>query len=355
MGTFTQQSVTHQNYTASQIDIHWKAKADGSVYPIVLNDATFAGVYMKYLMYATTVPGPSLFPSDNYDITISNSAGTDVMGGTLANRDAVAHEHAYPAIGGAQILEPLTIAITGNSVNGAEGTIQLLFSPLPVSISGANTLFLQGNVGILNSSPSVALDVTGTIASSAINTTGVISAAETITEATHATQRLIRSELTLTPATDIAATSNGSFAGIRGAVTLSSGKSISDGYIYGVQGKAVLDGATLAVGSDHICGLYGQLSATSATFTSGHIAAVIGSIQGVPTSSNVDLFYGESVTGNVINAMFKAICKSDFVFDLESNVHTQMGTAGAATTAAGWLKIKVEGVTRYINLWSTAP
>ena len=166
---------------------------------------------------------------------------------------------------------------------------------------------------------------------------------------------MVQSELTVTPATTLAVGSNGSLAAIRGATTLTTGKTITDGFLYGVQGKVIMDGATVVVGSDHIAGVYGQLSMDTTTLTSGHVAAVIGSIQGCPTSANIDLFYGESATGNVINSMFKAFGKSTYVFDLASNTHTQMGITGAATTAAGWLKVLVEGVTRYINLWSTAP
>jgi hypothetical protein len=182
-----------------------------------------------------------------------------------------------------------------------------------------------------------------------------ISAAKTITSATPATFREVISEVTIAPATTLAIGSNGSIAGLRGSVILTTGKSLTDGFLYGTQGKLTLDGATVAVGPDHVAGLYGQLSMNGTTLTSGHIAGVISDIQGTPTSALVDLFYGESVTGNVINSMFKAICKSTYVFDLASNTHVQMGVTGAATTAAGWLKVLVEGVVRYINLWSTAP
>ena len=98
------------------------------------------------------------------------------------------------------------------------------------------------------------------------------------------------------------------------------------------------------------------ISASGSTFTSGHIAAVIADIQAVPTSSNIDLFYGESATGNPINSFLKGFGKATYVFDLASNTHTQMSTTGTAgtTTAKGWLKVLVEGVTRYIPLSDSA-
>jgi len=188
------------------------------------------------------------------------------------------------------------------------------------------------------------------VTATTVVTTDDVSSSKTLTSATPATERLVRSELTLTPATSLAVGSSGSLAAMRGCVTLTTGKSITDGYLYGSQGKVTLDGATIAVGSDHIAGVYAQLSATGSTFTSGHIAAVIGSIQGVPTSSVVDLFYGESATGNVINSFFKAFGKADYVFDFETNVHTQISTPAGSTPSGNLrvLKVKLDGADYYI-------
>lgn len=186
----------------------------------------------------------------------------------------------------------------------------------------------------------------------AIDARGLVTVAKTVTSATPATARLIRSELTLTPATTMAVGSNGSMVGVRGAVTLTTGKDISDGYLYGVQGKLVLDGATVAVGSDHIAAVYGQLSMSGTTLTSGHISAIHADIQATPSSSLVNGVYVESATGNVINAFFAGFGKTDYVFDLASNTHVQMSTTGTAgaTATKGWLKVRVEGAVRYIPL-----
>ena len=181
---------------------------------------------------------------------------------------------------------------------------------------------------------------------------------KTITAASQSVERLFRSEITITPSGGTFAMSpaTDSLTSVRGAITLSSAASMTNGFLFGVQGKLILDGATLAVGSGHIAGLYGQISASGSTFTSGHIAAVIADIQAVPTSSNIDLFYGESATGNPINSFLKGFGKATYVFDLASNTHTQMSTTGTAgtTTAKGWLKVLVEGVTRYIPLSDSA-
>jgi len=218
---------------------------------------------------------------------------------------------------------------------------------------GAGLVSLASDAqAITGTSDLVALTPGNVTAALAAWTAGNWYNASTLTSATPSTTRLIRSELTLTPSTTLAVGSNGSLAGVRGAVTLTTGKSITDGFLFGVQGKVVADGATIDVSPDHIAGLYGQLSLSGTTLTGGHVAAVIGSIQGTPTSASIDLFYGESATGNVINSYFKAFGKATYVFDFESNVHTNMSTTGTVgtTAAKGWLKVLVEGAVRYIPL-----
>lgn len=177
---------------------------------------------------------------------------------------------------------------------------------------------------------------------------GDVTTLKTLTSATPATERLTRSELTLTPAT----TSNvsGSVAGVRGLVTLTTGKSLAGGYAYGTQGKFIGDGATIAVGSAHVAGLYGQLSLAGATVTSGHVAIIVASGQSLPASANVDGIYLES-GGNVINSMFKAICNANYVMDLakESGADTWLA-ASAGAAANKWLVIKAQGTVYKIAL-----
>jgi hypothetical protein len=166
--------------------------------------------------------------------------------------------------------------------------------------------------------------------------------------------RLIRSEILANYQGSIA---SGNLVGVRGAVTLATGTTNAGAYIYGVQGKVITGAATLNQGSTFTAGVFGQLDVSGGTLTAGHIASVIGEVYGLSTgtASALDIFYAQHAGGGVANSFLKAFGKTTYVFDLESNVHTQMGTTGAATTAAGWLKINVNGSTRYINLWSTAP
>ncbi len=152
----------------------------------------------------------------------------------------------------------------------------------------------------------------------------------------------------------------GSVNGIRGGITLATGTTAGYGYIYGVQGSLHTGAGTFNMGSGFGFGVSGQLYLSGGTVTSGHIAGVGAEISGSSGTvgspqSYVDLVYAQNSTG-VVNSFFKGYGGTTFVFDVNTGgVGAQIGTTGAATTAAGWLKINANGSTRYINLWSTAP
>ena len=166
-----------------------------------------------------------------------------------------------------------------------------------------------------------------------------------------ATERLIRSELTLTGA--VIGMGTNSSVGIRGAVILST--SATSGFMYGAQGKFVGDGATVDIGSGYATGVLGQLSLTGATVTSGHVAALIANVgPTAPASANVDLIYAENEQGP-INSVLRSIANTTYVFDvaaadgLGASAMSTTGTAGATATK-GWLKVHVGGAVRYIPL-----
>jgi hypothetical protein len=171
----------------------------------------------------------------------------------------------------------------------------------------------------------------------------------TETRAATGTLRAITGEYTTA-----ATMTSGNLVGVRGAVTMPSGAAISGSYLYGTQGKVITGTGTFSGTS--LAGVYGQLDVTGGTISAGNVAAIQANIYGANSGSfALDGIYVEHAGGGVINSLLRLFGKSTYVFDLASNTHTQMGLTGAATTAAGWLKINVEGSTRYINLWSTAP
>jgi hypothetical protein len=105
--------------------VTWTAsEVDGSFVSVTI--PFYSG---SYITHVVTDPG-STAPTDNYDITLTDTYGVDVMGGELTNRDTSNSEQVVPKIDtvfGSRMVEAqgLTLAITGNIVNSATGTIAI--------------------------------------------------------------------------------------------------------------------------------------------------------------------------------------------------------------------------------------
>ena len=129
----------------------------------------------------------------------------------------------------------------------------------------------------------------------------------------------------------------------------------TDGYLYGVQGKCVLDGATVAVGSDHVAGVYAQMSGSGMTATSGHIAILVVSGQSLPTSVNINAIYCES-GGGTINAVIQSNVKCTYFLDInnfESGGCCSSSVDVSTSSSSGNIKVLVDGAVRYIKLYSS--
>lgn len=82
-----------------------------------------------YVTMVVTDPGGTA-PTDNYDITLTDANGVDIMGGSLANRDTINTEQAFPLLdatnfvyGPRYVSGTLTLTITNQSVNSATGQV----------------------------------------------------------------------------------------------------------------------------------------------------------------------------------------------------------------------------------------
>lgn len=126
-GSSVTETVVQVNSDVKYIDFDWVADdTDGSV-------PTTDSVHVAdgYVILVVTDPGTTK-PSDNYDITLKDSLGVDVMGGALDNRDDTLTEQAVPTIGSAQggryVAGVLTFGLTGNTVNDATGKCRVYIS-----------------------------------------------------------------------------------------------------------------------------------------------------------------------------------------------------------------------------------
>ena len=83
-------------------------------------------------MQIVTDPSGDTAPQDNYDITVTESGGADMLLGVGANRDTANTEVAIVESNGARSLvaetDTLTLNITNNNVNSAIIVIKLYWS-----------------------------------------------------------------------------------------------------------------------------------------------------------------------------------------------------------------------------------
>ena len=111
------------------VTIAWVASADTAGVPVTTLNASTLGITNWFLYSAETDPstGP---PTDNYDVTITDTNGLDLAAGLLMNRSttvtqiilAGATSAGFPIVRG-----NLTFTLTNNLVNSAAGTVILVF------------------------------------------------------------------------------------------------------------------------------------------------------------------------------------------------------------------------------------
>lgn len=120
------------------VNLAWTAGGSGAFTSTALSTAdVMSKVGGLYLFRMKTIPGTSgAAPTDNYDITLLDSDGLDILGGAGANRSTNAIQRAVPRqddvveLYGPVYADPagLTLAIAGNSNASATGTVKLYFS-----------------------------------------------------------------------------------------------------------------------------------------------------------------------------------------------------------------------------------
>ncbi len=108
-----------ETYLRFYYEISWTADdSDGSVPNAAIPETT------GYVVLAITDPGATA-PTANYDITIEDEFGVDIMGGALTDRSATLTEQAMPLIAVTPVPRmvngALTFKLANNSVNSAVG------------------------------------------------------------------------------------------------------------------------------------------------------------------------------------------------------------------------------------------
>lgn len=98
------------------IQLAWTTVATGA---FTSTDTNYTGEGFLYMV--ETDPDGTAAPTDDYDITLTNANGVDIMGGALANRDTANTEIVMPLLNGNYTAIPfigtLTLAITNAGAN----------------------------------------------------------------------------------------------------------------------------------------------------------------------------------------------------------------------------------------------
>lgn len=151
---------------------------------------------------------------------------------------------------------------------------------------------------------------------------------------------------------------SGNLVGLRGEVTNPAAKIVSGGFLYGVQGKAIVQG-TLS-GSSWTAAIFGQLNIDTATLSGGQIACLWGDAGTTGPASVIaaaNMVRLTNTTPTTFNAILSAYGKASFYFDGQlngsawfANAGTGAGSAGDTTkcNATKVLAIQIDGVPYWV-------
>ncbi|GAH05790.1 unnamed protein product, partial [marine sediment metagenome] len=117
--------------TMKVITASWVAETSGA-----FTAADITGCQGMWLVMVETNPGTRA-PTDDYDITLTDTGGRDVAAGILADRDTATTEVALPDRVSRPVDSDLTLNITNNVVDRANGTVKLFLSSVPTAIAAA--------------------------------------------------------------------------------------------------------------------------------------------------------------------------------------------------------------------------
>ena len=103
--------ITHGS--VKKVAFSWTADASGDA------SETTAASFDGKLIHVTTVPDGTSAPTDNYDVTLADADGVDLLAGNGANRDTANTEHIISANLGAVAESKLTLTVANAGSGGA--------------------------------------------------------------------------------------------------------------------------------------------------------------------------------------------------------------------------------------------
>ena len=117
------------NARTLKLTIAWTSSAGGAVSEAI-SAANMTIILGKNLAHFITDPGATA-PTDNYDLTLLDAYGVDVLGGEGANRDTANSEQSVPALKsgvyGDRIMDTALIFTIAAAGDTKQGTVILYF------------------------------------------------------------------------------------------------------------------------------------------------------------------------------------------------------------------------------------
>lgn len=177
----------------------------------------------------------------------------------------------------------------------------------------------------------------------------------TLSVAAQPTYRAVNSGVTLGYAGSTAVT--GSVVSVRGNTTIAAATTLSNGFVYGTQGKVTIAGALTT--PNYVAALIGQLDTSAAgslgTTPLSAIWGDMGATSTAATATGADILKLTNTTSTIINSAIKVVANASYALDITDlaygGAHFVVGTT--ASTASGCLKVLINGVAKYIQLFTS--
>ena|ERR1017187_2991454 len=168
--------------------------------------------------------------------------------------------------------------------------------------------------------------------------------------------KLQNNALTLNYAGSISVAGAGLLVALRGDSVVANGTTFASGFLYGAEGKVYVQG-TLST-ANYVAGLVGQVDTSAAqALGTTPLAAIwgdMGATSTAVTATGADILKLTNTTNTIINSAIMVAANATYLIDISDlaygGAHFVVGTT--ASTAAGCLKVHVNGNVRYLQLYS---
>lgn len=207
----------------------------------------------------------------------------------------------------------------------------------------ASPIYVDSDTNVLTLTPAASGTTEVTIPDSGSN---AFQKSQTITAASiSANQMNLQSSITLTPTTTFTAGSS-LLTPLRGDITLSAGKELDGGFIYGVSGRITATTGTIGDGATalRVVGVSGKVDLGTTTVTTGaaQVSGVWADLAGSPTNHvEVNVLRVTNSMGVNANALGYFSGSADYLFELANMAAAVFATGGAGTIGANPYKIKI--------------